>query len=411
MPAHDADFDPARAIANARQLKPAQGSLHTPIDPSATFDVERATDLPKLFTHELNPDEHGRYLYGRPLNPTVHALATKLAAMEATEAAACAASGISVIAACAMHHCKPGERILASQALYGGTFSLFSRFLPNHAGLTVDFVDMGDLGAVRAAITDSTRMLYVETMSNPTLRVADIPALATIARGAGAPLVVDNTFSPITVAPALHGADVVIHSLTKFINGATDLLGGVLCGPKALIDEMQDLHDGALMLLGSAMDARVAHEIAARLPHLPLRIEEHCKRALLYAQRLHERGMRVVYPGLANHPSYETLSRIHNERYGFGGMLGLDMGDRERADRLLDLLRAKGFGRIAVSLGFHDTLMCVAGATTASGMDAASRERVGVSPGYIRFAIGISGAVEDRWAAMEQSLDALDAHH
>jgi len=402
-------FDPVRALERVQPPPPPKGSLAPAIHTSATFSVERAADLPRVFAGELTPDAHGQYLYGRPLNPTVHVLARRLAAMEDAPAAACTASGISAICAAALRFVKPGERILASRALYGGTYSLFARFLPSHTGIAVDFVDMQDLEAAQQAITPRTRMLYVETISNPTLRVADIPALARIARDAGAPLVVDNTFAPMLVAPMRLGADVVVHSLTKFINGASDALGGVVCASRETIASMQDLHDGELMLLGAAMDPRVAYEISMRLPHLHLRLREHARRALRYATIMQQRGLRVVYPGLESHPDRALLERLRHPDFGFGGMLGVDLGQRSRAERFLDALQAEGFGRIAVSLGHAETLMCLAGATTASGVDERTRKAVGVGEGYIRMAVGVAGLLEDREAALVRAIEALGA--
>ena len=144
--------------------------------------------------------------------------------------------------------------------------------------ITTTFVDITDLDAVRAAITDSTRVIYTETMGNPTLRIADIPALSKEARQQKIKLVVDNTFSPLVFTPKALGADVVVYSLTKYINGASDLIAGAVCGDKSFIQELMDLHTGRVMLLGPTMDPRVAFDVAQRIPHLPIRMREHSRR-------------------------------------------------------------------------------------------------------------------------------------
>ena len=185
---------------------------------------------------------------------------------------------------------------------YGGTYALLNEYLPKKTGLRVSFVDVSDLAEVERALAAGARLLYVETMSNPTLRVADIPRLADLAHGHGAQLVVDNTFCPLIVSPIQHGADVVVHSLTKFVNGASDAIAGVVCGTEEFVKSLMDLHLGSLMLLGPTMDPRVAYEISMRIPHLGLRMAEHSRRARHFAERLEALGLEVVYPGLAAHP-------------------------------------------------------------------------------------------------------------
>ena len=174
------------------------------------------------------------------------------------------------------------------------------------------------MATVKAAFTPRTKVLYCETLSNPTLRVADLPMLAAEAhsRGTGCKFVVDNTFVPLAVSPADHGADVVVHSLTKFINGASDIIAGAVCGTAEFVGSLMDLHNGPLMLLGPTMDPQVAHAISLRVPHLALRMVEHAKRAMCFATRLHEAGVAVTYPGLPSPPDHEVLKRIGHAEYG-----------------------------------------------------------------------------------------------
>jgi methionine-gamma-lyase len=256
---------------------------------------------------------------------------------------------------------------------------------------------------VARAFTPRTRVLYCETVSNPTLRVADLPALAKIAHERGAQLIVDNTFAPVAITPALHGADVVIHSLTKFINGASDIVAGCVCADGAFIDQLYDLHVGSLMLLGPAMDPRAAYEVATRMPNLGLRITEHARRALACAQRLEALGAQVIYPGLASHPDHALYARLANPGYGAGGLLSVDLATPERAYRFMEHLQnIEDFGYMAVSLGFSDTLMSASASSTSSELDEASLRAAGISPGLVRLSVGYTGILEERLDQLER---------
>jgi methionine-gamma-lyase len=310
---------------------------------------------------------------------------------------------MAAISGALLHACDAGDHVVAGQALYGGTWALLHDFLPRKANVQTSFVDLSDLGAVRAAFKKETRVLYCETVSNPTLRVADLPALAAIAHEHGARLIVDNTFSPLTVTPALHGADVVIHSLTKFINGASDIVAGCVCADGDFIDGMYDLHTGSLMLLGPAMDPRAAYEVATRLPNLGLRMTAHAERALAYAQRLEALGAKVVYPGLTSHPDHALFKKLANPGYGAGGLLSVDFGSAARASRFMEHLQnAEDFGYMAVSLGFSDTLMSASASSTSSELDEGALKAAGISPGWVRLSAGYTGRLEDRLAQLER---------
>jgi methionine-gamma-lyase len=278
--------------------------------------------------------------------------------MEGSEAAYCTASGMSAISSVIMHLCDAGDHLVSSNTIYGGTYALLHDFLPKKSGVETSFVDATDLDAVEAAINDRTRAIYVESISNPTLRVSDIPKLAEIAHRRGIQLVVDNTFSPLLLSPLALGADVVVHSMTKFISGSSDVIAGAVCGTAELIQGLMDLHTGPLMILGPTMDPSVAAGIGLKIPHLALRMAEHGRRTLFLAERLQEGGLAVCYPGLPDHPDHALLDELRCDDYGYGGLLTLDMGSEARANRLMDLLQNKyGFGYMAVSLGYFDTLM------------------------------------------------------
>lgn len=402
-------FDPIRSMAEARREFGEHGGVNPSIETSVTFTVMKPDIMSELGRGRYAPDAEGCYLYGRHYSPTVYALSRQLAALEGAEAAYCTSSGMAAISSVLLELCDAGAHVVASDAVYGGTFGLLRDYLPAKTGLRVDFVDVQDVSAVQEALSSETSVLYVETLTNPTLKVADLEALSKLAHACGAQLVVDNTFSPLLVSPLQHGADVVVHSLTKFINGASDLVAGVVCGRASLIDRLMDANVGTLMMLGPTMDPRVANEIHLRLPHLGLRMQEHGRRAQCFAERLFDRGERVLYPGLAEHPGHALLTRMANAGgYAGGGMLSLDLGTTERAYRLMELLQNEtGFGLMAVSLGYAETLMSCSASTTSSELSPEDRERTGLSPGLVRMSIGITGTLEQRWSALREALDRL----
>jgi methionine-gamma-lyase len=295
--------------------------------------------------------------------------------------------------------------------------------LPPKTGIETTLVDITDLAAVEAAITERTRVIFTESIANPTLRVADIPRLSEIARRHGIKLVVDNTFSPLILSPKALGADIVVHSMTKFINGASDYIAGAVCADQEFIQELMDLHTGAvcadqefiqelmdlhtgmLMILGPTMDPQVAFNISLRIPHLPLRMKEHSMRAQVFAERLQARGLAVTYPGLPVHPDHDLLSALRCAEYGYGGILTLDVGTETLAYELLDLLQNKHhFGYVAVSLGYFDTLMSCSGSSTSSEMTSEDKSAAGISPGLVRMSLGITGTLEQRWQQLESAL-------
>jgi methionine-gamma-lyase len=402
------EFHPLESLAAMRHEFGEHGGVNMSIEASTTFTVMKAGTLPEMFQGRLGPETGGCYLYGRHFNPTVYVLGRELAALEGTEAAYGTASGMSAITTVVMQCCEPGDKIVAANTLYGGTYALFHDFLPQKAHVETTFLDITDLAAVEAACKRGAKILYVESMSNPTLVVADIPRLAEIAHRHGAKLVVDNTFSPLILSPVKLGADIVVHSVTKFINGASDIIAGAICGSHEFISSLMDLHTGALMLMGPTMDPRVAFEISLRLPHLGIRMAEHSRRALVFSQRLAERGMNVIYPGLPTHPQHALLKSMAHPEFGFGGLLSLDLGTTARAYQFMELLQNNDrFGYIAVSLGYFDTLMSCSASSTSSEMTSEDLQSAGISPGLVRISIGYTGSLEQRWSQLEDALDRL----
>jgi methionine-gamma-lyase len=400
--------NPIESMAETRHEFGEHGGVNMSIEASTTFTVMRAGTMPEIFKGE-KAIRDGCYLYSRHFNPTVYNVGRQIAAMEGSEAAYCTASGMAAISAVIMHLCDAGDHVVSSNTIYGGTYALLHDFLPKKCNIGTSFVDATNLAAVEAAITDHTRLIYVESISNPTLRVSDISRLAEIARRRGVQLVVDNTFSPLLLSPLALGADVVVHSMTKFISGASDAIAGAVCGSADLIQGLMDLHTGPLMILGPTMDPSVAASIGLKIPHLALRMAEHGRRASYLAERLHDRGLAVCYPGLADHPDHALLGELHCSDYGYGGLLTLDMGSEERANRLMDLLQNRHqFGYMAVSLGYFDTLMSCSGSSTSSELEDADKNAAGISPGLVRISVGYTGTAEQRWKQLESALEELD---
>ena len=396
--------DPIERLATLRHEFGEHGGVNMSIEASTTFTVMQPGTMPELFAGRKSAPE-GCYLYGRHFNPTVYHLGQQLAALEGTEAAYCTASGMAAISASILQLCESGDHVVASNTVYGGTFALLHDFLPAKANITTTFVDTSDLAAVRSALTDRTRVVYAESIANPTLRVADIPRLAEIAHDAGCQLVIDNTFSPLLLSPAELGADVVLHSMTKFVNGASDIIAGAVCGTGDFVQGLMDLHLGPLMILGPTMDPSVASKISLRIPHLALRMKEHAERAAYFAEKLAAAGIRVSYPGLADHPDHELLDNLRCDDYGFGGLLTLDLGDEARANELMDTLQNRyGFGYMAVSLGYFDTLMSCPGSSTSSEMPEEDLAVAGIGEGLVRMSVGYTGTVEQRWEQLRSAL-------
>lgn len=398
-------FDPAAALAASKHTFGEHGGVNMSIEASTTFTVLHADTMPEIFAGRRTADRDGCFLYARHFNPTVFTLGHELAALENTEAGYCCASGMAAISTTLLQLCGQGDHIVASNAVYGGTHAFLKEFLPKRTGITTTFVDIADHRAVAAAIGPRTRALYTETVSNPTMVVSDLDGLAKIAHDRGLTFVVDNTFTPVIVTPVQHGADVVVHSLTKFINGASDLVAGTVLGSHDFIGKLMDLHDGALMLLGPTMDPKAAFEVSMRLPHLPLRMQEHSRRAMALATRLAELGAAVKYPGLRTHPQHDLLRRMANPGYGFGGLLTLDLGSRDKAYQFMELLQNEHrFGFMAVSLGYAETLMSCSASSTSSELSDDDLRAAGISPGLVRLSIGYTGDLETRW---EQLKDAV----
>lgn len=381
-------FNPADQIQDLQYFGEF-GGVNPSISDSTTYTFLSAKTM--FDTFEGNTE--GCYLYSRHSSPSNLYLGQALAAMEATEAAHVTASGMGAITSVILQLCQAGDEIVSSRTIYGGTYAFLKNFTPK-LNIQTRFVNITHLEEVEKSITEKTKLIYCETVSNPLLEVADIRALATLANKYQIPLVVDNTFSPLSVAPATLGAQVIIHSLTKFINGSSDTMGGVICGSQDFINALKDVNDGASMLLGPAMDSLRAASILKNLRTLHIRMKQHSHNAQYLAEKLEQSGCRVMYPGLASHPGHSLYQSQMNPEFGFGGMLTLDVGSLDRANELMELMQAKNIGYLAVSLGFYKTLFSAPGTSTSSEIPEEEQKAMGLTDGLIRFSIGLDNDIE-----------------
>jgi len=394
-------FNPADNIQDLQYFGEF-GGVNPSISDSSTYTFLSAKTM--FDTFEGNAE--GCYLYSRHSSPMNLYLGQALAAMEGTEAANVAASGMGAIAPVLLQLCGAGDHVVSSRTIYGGTYAFLKNFTPKFS-ITTSFVDITKLDVVEAAITPQTKVLYCETVSNPLLEVADIEALAKIAKKYNLKLVVDNTFSPLSVAPAKLGADVVIHSLTKFINGSSDTVGGVICGTQQFIDDLRNVNNGASMLLGPTMDSLRSASILKNLRTLHIRMKQHSHNAMYLAQKFEQDGLKVVYPGLASHPSHNLYKTMINQEYGFGGMLTLDAGTLYKANELMELMQNKNLGYLAVSLGFYKTLFSAPGTSTSSEISLDEQKEMGLTDGLIRMSIGLDNDIERTYQMMKSCMKEL----
>lgn len=391
-------FDPADNIQDLQYFGEF-GGVNPSISDSSTYTFLSA----KTMFDTFEGNQEGCYLYSRHSSPSNLYLGQALAAMEGTQTANVSASGMGAITATLLQLCQSGEHVVSSRTIYGGTYAFLKNFAPR-LGITTSFVDITDLEQVEKAITPQTRVLYCESVSNPLLEVADLSKLAEIAKRHQIPLVVDNTFSPLSISPAQMGADVVIHSLTKFINGSSDTVGGVTCGTQDFIDSLRSVNDGAAMLLGPTMDSMRAASILKNLRTLHIRIKQHSENALYLARQFEQDGLRTVYPGLESHPSHELFTQMMNKQYGYGGMLTLDAGSVEKANELMELMQERNLGYLAVSLGFYKTLFSAPGSSTSSEIPLEEQKQMGLSDGLIRFSIGLDNDIERTYKMMKECM-------
>ena len=388
-------FNPADKIQDLQYFGEF-GGVNPSISDSSTYTFLSA----KTMFDTFDGNTEGCYLYSRHSSPSNLNLERALAEMEEMEAANVSASGMGAITPTLLQLCGQGDHIVSSRTIYGGSYAFLKNFA-SRFGIRTTFVNITKPEAVESAITEETKVIYCESVSNPLLEVADIAALSAIARKHNIKLVVDNTFSPLSLTPGRYGADIVIHSLTKFINGTSDTVAGVVCASQEFIDSLKNINNGASMLLGPTMDSLRSANVMKNLHTLHLRIKQHSRNAMYLAEHFENDGIKTSYPGLMSNPDHEIYKSMVNEEYGFGGMMTIDVGSLERANALMELMQTKKLGYLAVSLGFYKTLFSSPGTSTSSEISPEEHAEMGLTSGLIRFAIGLDNNIERTYQMMK----------
>jgi cystathionine gamma-lyase len=360
------------AIHAGQRPDPTTGAIMTPVYLTSTYVQD-------------GPGVHKGYEYSRTQNPTRHALEACLAALEGGRHGLAFASGLAATDA-VLHLLSAGDHVLYSDDVYGGTFRIFDKVFRRH-GIAFDAVDMTDPRNVERALRPETRLVWIETPTNPMLKLVDLAAVAAIARAHGARTVVDNTFAtPCFQRPLAHGIDAVVHSTTKYLNGHSDVVGG------AIVTDDDDLHARLAFLqnaVGGVPSAMDAFLVLRGLKTLPVRMERHARNALAVAQFLegHPQVERVVYPGLASHPQHALARR---QMTGFGGMLAFVI--RGGLPAATAFLRAVRIFACAESLGGVESLIEHPAIMTHASVPKETREQLGIADGLVRVSVGIESA-------------------
>jgi methionine-gamma-lyase len=371
------------------------GGVNPSIADSSTFTYLAGKTMGDVF----EGTREGCYLYSRHTNPSTSYLGQALAEMEYLKGAILSASGMGAITTTLLQICNSGDEIISSRTIYGGTYAFMKNYLPKF-GIKTTYVNTTDLSQIETAINEKTKVIYCETMSNPLLEVSDIQSIALLAKRYDIKLVVDNTFTPMIFSPAKMGADIVIHSLTKFINGTSDTVGGVVCADEDFIGEMIDVNSGSAMLLGPVMDAMRAASILKNIRTLHLRMKKHSENAKYLSEKFLADGLRVIYPGLENHPQHIMMKKNMNDGFGFGGMFVLDAKSKDKANRLMEEMQKKNLGYLAVSLGFYKTLFSAPGLSTSSEIAEGDRDAMGLTDSLVRISIGLDHDIERTYDTM-----------
>lgn len=391
-------FNPAKAIHDLKQFGEF-GDVNPSITDSSTYTFLKGQTMEETFLGHME----GCFLYSRHWNPSNKYLAEALAAMENTESAWITASGMAAITCSILQLCSAGDHIITSVTTYGGTYAFLKNWLPKFK-IEVSFVDITNLEEVKNSVRSNTKVIYTETVTNPLLQVSDITELAKIAHEAGALLMVDNTFTPMIFTPAMLGADLVVYSMTKFINGKNDCVAGAICGNADFINKLSNVNDGTAMLLGPVLDPLRSSSILKNLNTLHIRMKQHSKNAQFLAENLIKTGLKLTYPGLAIHPQHELHKNMMNEEYGFGGMMAIDFGTMGNAYAVMQRMQEAGVGYLAVSLGYFRTLFSCSGHSTSSEIPPEIQKEMGLSEGLVRFSVGLDNDIEETLASIKKCL-------
>lgn len=395
-------FDPSVAIHDYLVFGEF-GDVNPSITDSSTFTFLSTDKMSEIFEHEIE----GCFLYSRHWNPINKYLSDTLARFENTESAQVTASGMGAINCAIMQICNAGDEIVSSHTIYGGTYALFKNFLPKF-NIKVNFVDITNLEEVKNAVTDKTKLIYCETISNPLLEVADIPNLSKIAKGFNIKLVVDNTFAPMVVSPSRLGADIVIHSMTKYINGTSDCVAGCICSTNEFISSLNDVNSGASMLLGTVLDSTRAASILKNLHSLHLRMQKHSQNAMYMATEFQKLGIKTYYPGFKTHRGHDLLNSMMNVGFGYSGIVAVDLLEEGKANKLMEMMQQEKVGYLAVSLGYFKTLFSAPSHSTSSEIPEEEQAKIGLGKGLIRFSFGLDNNIQEIFERIKNCMKKLE---
>ncbi len=395
------NFNPANAIQDLKQFGEF-GDVNPSITDSATYTFLTEDTMIDAFHGEAQ----GCFLYSRHWNPSNKYLADALAAMEGTEAAWVTASGMAAITTALLQCCSAGDHIITSVTTYGGTFAFLKNYIKKF-NIDVTFVNIDNHQSIIDAIRPNTKVLYTEAMTNPLLQISDLPKLAEMAHKHDIKLIVDNTFTPMIISPFRLGADIVVYSMTKFINGKNDCVAGAICASNEFVNALSDVNTGTAMLLGPVLDPLRSSSILKNMATLHIRMIQHSKNALYLAEKFKELGVKFNYPGIPEHHQYELLKSQMNEGYGMGGLIAIDLETAERAAPFMELMQEKGVGYHAVSLGYFKTLFSNSGKSTSSEVPVEIQKEMGLSPGLVRFSVGLDMDIERTFQLIKSCLTEL----
>jgi methionine-gamma-lyase len=394
-------FDPATRIQDVLQFDEF-GGVNPGITDSSTFTFMDPETMSETFLGHTE----GCFLYSRHWNPSNKYLADAIASMEDTESAWVTASGMAAITCSILQCCRAGDHIITSVTTYGGTYAFLKNYLPR-LQIDVTFVNISDLNSVEKSIRPNTRLIYTESVTNPLLQVSDIPSLASIAHKSGILLMVDNTFCPMILSPARLGADIIVYSMTKFINGKNDCVAGAICGTSDFVNELSNVNEGTAMLLGPVLDPLRSSSIWKNLHTLHVRMKQHSANAMYVATELKKQGLKVRYPGLPDHPHHELMNNLMNRGYGYGGMVALELDSLRVANELMRMMQLEKVGYLAVSLGYFKTLFSCSGKSTSSEVPEDVQREMGLCEGLIRFSMGLDNDIERSAEIMKMCMQRL----
>jgi methionine-gamma-lyase len=383
--------DATRCIHAGEERHGGIAPLTTPIEQTAVYVLPNVESL-----RQYAKDSRGKYLYTRYGNPTIAAAEEKLAALEGAEAALATSSGMAAEMIAAVTACKAGDEIVSMLDIYGGTMKLFEQVLPR-CGIKTRFIPYHDIKNAARYLTSKTRLLFLETPTNPTLRCVDLEALCALGRKRGACVMVDNTFAtPILQKPLELGADIVIHSATKYLGGHSDLTAGVLAGSRKWMEQARQM----MILTGGCLDPGCAYLLIRGLKTLHLRVKRACRNAAQIADALkrHPKVARVYYPGLAENEGHEAA---RSQMYDFGMMVSFDIrGGGLAAERFIDSLK---LWYLAASLGGVESTVSYPVLASHIGLNTKQLKLLGVSPATVRLSVGVEEC-DDLLEDLEQAL-------